>query len=70
MEDIGHPGVLRSVGRLLHVNSDGTFLLKLKQPKNGTYGFMISRGSTGIAVNTTITTVTTMDTIIKVRTQW
>ncbi|KAM7409798.1 hypothetical protein PAMA_001339 [Pampus argenteus] len=50
VEDVGHPGSLRSVGRLLHVRPDGTFLLELSRPQNQTYGFMISRGSRGVYV--------------------
>ncbi|XP_044217625.1 uncharacterized protein KIAA1614-like [Thunnus albacares] len=50
VEDVGCPGSLRSVGRLLHVRPDGTFLLELSRPQNQTYGFMISRGSKGVYV--------------------
>ncbi|XP_040896266.1 uncharacterized protein si:dkey-121a11.3 [Toxotes jaculatrix] len=44
VEDIGSPCSLRSVGRVLEVGSDGTFLLGLSRPRNRTYGFIISRG--------------------------
>ncbi|GAA6226288.1 uncharacterized protein LOC108874036 isoform X3 [Lates japonicus] len=44
VEDVGRPRSLRSVGRVLQVDSDGTFLLELSRPTNRTYGFIISRG--------------------------
>ncbi|XP_039983819.1 uncharacterized protein si:dkey-121a11.3 isoform X2 [Xiphias gladius] len=44
VEDVGSPCSLRSVGRVLQVGSDGTFLLELSRPTNQTYGFVISRG--------------------------
>ncbi|XP_044057120.1 uncharacterized protein LOC122878399 isoform X2 [Siniperca chuatsi] len=43
-EDVGRPCSVRSVGRVLQVCSDGTFLLELSQPKSQMYGFIISRG--------------------------
>ncbi|XP_042372459.1 uncharacterized protein KIAA1614-like, partial [Plectropomus leopardus] len=44
IEDVGRPSSVRSVGRVLQVCSDGTFLLEVSQPKNRIYGFIISRG--------------------------
>ncbi|XP_041862007.1 uncharacterized protein si:dkey-121a11.3 isoform X2 [Melanotaenia boesemani] len=44
VEDISHPRSARSVGRILQVCSDGTFLLELSRPMGQSYGFIISRG--------------------------
>ncbi|KAM4547912.1 uncharacterized protein KIAA1614 homolog [Odontesthes bonariensis] len=44
IEDVGHPYSVRSVGRVLQVCSDGTFLVELNRPTDRTYGFIISRG--------------------------
>ncbi|XP_070816873.1 uncharacterized protein [Chaetodon trifascialis] len=44
LEDVGCPCSVRSVGRVLQVYSDGTFLLEVSRPKNRIYGFIISRG--------------------------
>ncbi|XP_049910106.1 uncharacterized protein si:dkey-121a11.3 [Epinephelus moara] len=44
IEDIGRPSSVRSVGRVLQVYSDGTFLLEISRPKSQTFGFIISRG--------------------------
>uniref|UniRef100_A0A8C6X0H2 PDZ domain-containing protein n=1 Tax=Neogobius melanostomus TaxID=47308 RepID=A0A8C6X0H2_9GOBI len=44
VEDVSCPSSMRSVGRILQVDSDGTLLLELSRPKNHTYGFIISRG--------------------------
>nr|XP_046247860.1 uncharacterized protein KIAA1614-like isoform X2 [Scatophagus argus] len=44
LEDVSCPSSVRSVGRVLQVCSDGTFLLEVSRPKNRIYGFTISRG--------------------------
>ncbi|KAI3369180.1 hypothetical protein L3Q82_026152, partial [Scortum barcoo] len=44
IEDVGHPCSVRSVGRVLQVCSDGTFLLELRRPKSEMFGFIVSRG--------------------------
>ncbi|XP_018517945.1 uncharacterized protein si:dkey-121a11.3 [Lates calcarifer] len=44
VEDVSRPCSLRSVGRVLQVDADGTFLLELSRPTNRMYGFIISRG--------------------------
>ncbi|XP_059197246.1 uncharacterized protein LOC131977819 [Centropristis striata] len=44
IEDVGRPSSVRSVGRVLEVCSDGTFLLEISRPKSRMYGFIISRG--------------------------
>ncbi|XP_072244735.1 uncharacterized protein [Leuresthes tenuis] len=44
IEDVGYPYSVRSVGRVLQVGSDGTFLVELNRPTDQTYGFIISRG--------------------------
>ncbi|KAM3619461.1 uncharacterized protein V6R79_008654 [Siganus canaliculatus] len=45
LEDVGSPSSVRSVGRLLRVCPDGTFLLEVVRPASRTFGFMISRGN-------------------------
>ncbi|KAG8003311.1 hypothetical protein GBF38_018307 [Nibea albiflora] len=44
LKDVGCPCSVRSVGRVLHVCSDGTFLLEISRPKNRKFGFIVSRG--------------------------
>ncbi|XP_068578443.1 uncharacterized protein KIAA1614 homolog [Cebidichthys violaceus] len=44
IEDVSRPSSVRSVGRVLQVCSDGTFLLEVSRPKGQMYGFIISRG--------------------------
>ncbi|XP_031735501.1 uncharacterized protein LOC116401303 isoform X1 [Anarrhichthys ocellatus] len=44
IEDVSRPSSVRSVGRVLQVCSDGTFLLEVSRPKGQIYGFIISRG--------------------------
>ncbi|XP_068449172.1 uncharacterized protein [Clinocottus analis] len=44
IDDVGRPSSVRSVGRVLQVCSDGTFLLEVSQPNSQMYGFVISRG--------------------------
>ncbi|XP_017296639.1 uncharacterized protein LOC108251009 isoform X2 [Kryptolebias marmoratus] len=43
-EDISQPCLVQSVGRVLQVCSDGTFLLELSRPAGQMYGFNFSRG--------------------------
>lgn len=45
VEDIGHPGSNRSIGRVLQVCCDGTVQLELSRPPGGMFGFIISQGS-------------------------
>ncbi|XP_026200701.1 uncharacterized protein si:dkey-121a11.3 isoform X2 [Anabas testudineus] len=45
VEDIGHPGSTRSIGRVLQVCCDGTVQLELSRPPGGMFGFIISQGS-------------------------
>ncbi|KAM4641467.1 uncharacterized protein KIAA1614 homolog [Discoglossus pictus] len=42
VEDIGSPGMPRAVGRVAEVYPDGTRLLQLQRPPQGTFGFSIS----------------------------
>ncbi|KAL6107682.1 kiaa1614 [Pungitius sinensis] len=44
IEDVSCPSSVRSIGRVLQVCSDGTFLLEVIRPKSQMYGFIISRG--------------------------
>lgn len=44
VKDISCPSSVCSVGRILQVCPDGTFLLELKRPVGQTFGFIISRG--------------------------
>ncbi|XP_076880914.1 uncharacterized protein KIAA1614 homolog isoform X2 [Brachyhypopomus gauderio] len=44
VEDVGRPSALRSVGRVSQTFPDGTLLLELGRPPDGTFGFLISRG--------------------------
>nr|XP_040039256.1 uncharacterized protein si:dkey-121a11.3 isoform X2 [Gasterosteus aculeatus aculeatus] len=44
VEDVSRPSLVRSIGRVLDVCSDGTFLLEVIRPKSQMYGFIISRG--------------------------
>lgn len=45
MEDIGSPGKARALGKVAEVYPDGTRLLELQRPENGTFGFRISAGN-------------------------
>ncbi|XP_078499628.1 uncharacterized protein KIAA1614 homolog [Lissotriton helveticus] len=45
VEDIGAPDQARAVGRITEVFSDGTCLLELRRPANGSFGFCISSGN-------------------------
>ncbi|XP_041647281.1 uncharacterized protein LOC121512193 [Cheilinus undulatus] len=44
IDDVGRPSSARSVGRVIQICSDGTFLLEISRLKNRTFGFIISRG--------------------------
>ncbi|KAL1023183.1 hypothetical protein UPYG_G00037400 [Umbra pygmaea] len=44
VEDVGGPSGMRSVGRVAQAFPDGTLLLELSRPANGSFGFIISRG--------------------------
>ncbi|XP_017671136.1 PREDICTED: uncharacterized protein KIAA1614 homolog [Lepidothrix coronata] len=44
VEDIGAPGRLRAVGRVVEVFPDGTSQLELKRPPNGAFGFSVTSG--------------------------
>ncbi|KAM9761495.1 uncharacterized protein ACNS7B_003878 isoform 2-T2 [Menidia menidia] len=44
VEDVSRPYSARSVGRVLQVCADGTFVLQLHRPADRTFGFIISRG--------------------------
>ncbi|XP_031170360.2 uncharacterized protein LOC116060758 [Sander lucioperca] len=44
VEDVGRPSSVRSLGRVLQVSADGSFLLELSRPESRTFGFLISRG--------------------------
>lgn len=45
VEDIGSPGKARALGKVAEVYPDGTRLLELQRPENGTFGFRISAGN-------------------------
>ncbi|XP_069088176.1 uncharacterized protein KIAA1614 homolog isoform X1 [Pleurodeles waltl] len=45
VEDIGAPDQARAVGRIIEVFSDGTSLLELRRPADGSFGFCISSGN-------------------------
>ncbi|KAM8889068.1 uncharacterized protein ACB058_007155 [Synchiropus picturatus] len=44
VDDVGQPSSMRSVGRVLQVCSDGTFLIELCRASHEKFGFIISRG--------------------------
>ncbi|KAM6124261.1 LOW QUALITY PROTEIN: uncharacterized protein KIAA1614 homolog [Pterocles gutturalis] len=44
VEDIGAPGRLRAVGRVVEVFPDGTSQLELQRPPNGAFGFCVTSG--------------------------
>lgn len=44
VEDIGAPGQLRAVGRVVEVFPDGTSQLELQRPPHGAFGFSITSG--------------------------
>ncbi|XP_074008671.1 uncharacterized protein KIAA1614 homolog [Numenius arquata] len=44
VEDIGAPGRLRAVGRVVEVFPDGTSQLELQRPPHGAFGFCVSSG--------------------------
>ncbi|XP_064520303.1 uncharacterized protein KIAA1614 homolog [Pseudopipra pipra] len=44
VEDIGAPGRLRAVGRVVEVFPDGTSQLELQRPPNGAFGFSVTSG--------------------------
>ncbi|CAN8218035.1 unnamed protein product [Coccothraustes coccothraustes] len=54
VEDIGAPGQLRAVGRVVQVFPDGTSQLELQRPPHGAFGFSVTSGhgrpDTGIYV--------------------
>ncbi|XP_072724400.1 uncharacterized protein KIAA1614 homolog isoform X4 [Ciconia boyciana] len=54
VEDIGAPGRLRAVGRVVEVFPDGTSQLELQRPPHGAFGFCVTSGhgrpDTGIYV--------------------
>lgn len=54
VEDIGVPGRLRAVGRVVEVFPDGTSQLELQRPPHGAFGFCLTSGhgrpDTGTAV--------------------
>lgn len=56
VEDIGAPGQLRAVGRVVEVFPDGTSQLELQRPPYGAFGFSITSGhgrpDTGIVGST------------------
>ncbi|XP_043941677.1 uncharacterized protein KIAA1614 homolog isoform X2 [Protopterus annectens] len=45
VEDVGSPGLLRTLGRLVETFPDGTFQLELIRPPSGTFGIVICIGS-------------------------
>ncbi|XP_016155494.1 PREDICTED: uncharacterized protein KIAA1614 homolog [Ficedula albicollis] len=44
VEDIGAPGQLRAVGRVVEVFPDGTSQLELQRPPHGAFGFSVTSG--------------------------
>ena len=44
VEDIGAPGRLRAVGRVVEVFPDGTSQLELQRPPHGAFGFSVTSG--------------------------
>ncbi|XP_058698803.1 uncharacterized protein KIAA1614 homolog [Poecile atricapillus] len=44
VEDIGAPGQLRAVGRVVEVFPDGTSQLELQRPPDGAFGFSVTSG--------------------------
>lgn len=44
VEDIGVPGRLRAVGRVVEVFPDGTSQLELQRPPHGAFGFCVTSG--------------------------
>lgn len=44
VEDIGAPGRLRAVGRVVEVFPDGTSQLELQRPPQGAFGFCVTSG--------------------------
>ncbi|XP_069718780.1 uncharacterized protein KIAA1614 homolog isoform X3 [Phaenicophaeus curvirostris] len=44
VEDIGEPGRLRAVGRVVEVFPDGTSQLELQRPPHGAFGFRVTSG--------------------------
>lgn len=44
VEDIGAPGRLRAVGRVVEVFPDGTSQLELQRPPHGAFGFRVTSG--------------------------
>lgn len=44
VEDIGAPGQLRAVGRVVQVFPDGTSQLELQRPPHGAFGFSVTSG--------------------------
>ncbi|XP_067997554.1 uncharacterized protein KIAA1614 homolog [Melanerpes formicivorus] len=45
VEDIGAPGRLRAVGRVVEVFPDGTSQLELQRPPSGAFGFCVTSGN-------------------------
>ncbi|KAI6064181.1 hypothetical protein LUU34_00439000 [Aix galericulata] len=44
VEDIGAPGLPRTVGRVVEVFPDGTSQLELQRPPHGSFGFLLTSG--------------------------
>ncbi len=43
--DVTSPSHMRKVGKLLHLNSDGSQVVELVKPPSGPFGFYIARGT-------------------------